>query len=238
LHNSRILGRARSVLPRFLLQRLDPFHACIENRVHEFAAACPTGEFVLDAGAGECHFRDFFPACRYVGVDNAVGDPQWDYSRLSAVGNLYALPFADGSFSAAISIVVLEHLADPATALREIRRVLRPGGRFLIAVPQFWELHQTPHDFYRYTRYGLEHLLLASGFRIVELQPTGGYFQLLSKLSIDFLQFFEHGAGWLLFVPLAPLFGFLFPLLCYYLDKLDRKKDFAVGFVAVAEAAV
>lgn len=237
MHDSRILNRARDLLPRFLLRRLDPFHARIEDKVRAFATKLPAGARVLDAGAGQCQFRAFFPDSRYFGIDNTVGDAQWDYSRLAAVGNLHALPFANASFSAAISIVVLEHLADPALALREIRRVLEPGGRFLIAVPQFWELHQEPHDFYRYTRIGLEHLLRVSGFQVIELQPTGGYFQLLSKLSIDLLQFFERGAGWILFVFLAPLFGFLIPLLCYYLDKLDKKKHFAVGFVAVAEAA-
>lgn len=238
MHDSRILGRARSLLPRFLLRRLDPFHSRIEDQVKAFAAALPPGARVLDAGAGECGFQPFFAATRYVGVDNMVGDPQWNYSRLSVIANLDALPFPDASFSAALSIVVLEHLADPGVALRELRRVLEPGGRFLIAVPQFWELHQQPHDFFRYTRFGLEHLLRSAGFRVVQVEPTGGYFLLLSKLAIDLLQFFERGAGWILFVPLAPFFGFLFPLLLYYLDKLDRKKDFAVGFVAVADTGV
>jgi hypothetical protein len=75
----------------------------------------------------------------------------------------------------------------------------------------------------------------SSGFRVVSIEPTGGYFQLLGKLSIDFLSFFEGGAGFILFLLLAPFFGFLIPLICYYLDKLDRKKDFALGFVAVGE---
>ncbi|HEV2386569.1 MAG TPA: methyltransferase domain-containing protein [Candidatus Acidoferrales bacterium] len=237
MHNPRTLGLARRLLPRFLLRRLDPFHSRIEEKLAEFAASLPPGERVLDAGAGECRFQAFFPTNHYVSVDNTAGDASWDYSRLSAIADLAALPFASGSFAAAISVVVLEHLADPEAALREMRRVLEAGGRCLVAVPQIWELHQEPHDFYRYTRYGLEHLLRSAGFRVVELEPTGGYFQLAGKLSIDLLQFFERGAGWILFVPLAPVFGFLVPLACYYLDKLDRKKAFAVGFVAVAEAA-
>lgn len=231
-----MLGQARSLLPRFFLRRLDPFHSYIERKLAEFAASLPPGARILDAGAGQCQFRAYFPAQRYVSVDNTVGDASWDYSRLSAVADLAALPFAGGSFSAAISVVVLEHLADPAAALAEMRRVLEAGGRCLVAVPQIWELHQPPHDFYRYTRYGLQHLMEAAGFRAIEISPTGGYFQLLGKLSIDLLQFFERGAGWILFVPLAPVFGFAVPLLCYYLDKFDRKKNFAVGFVAVAEA--
>lgn len=235
MFNRRLLKFARAILPSFLRTRLDPFHARIEESLAEFARALPPGARVLDAGAGESPFRSLFSRQSYVGVDNAQGDPTWDYSRLSTLADLTALPFAGGSFDAVISIVVLEHVSDPAAALRELRRILRNPGRLFIAVPQFWELHQEPFDFYRYTRHGLEHLLRAAGFRVLRLEPTGGYFQLVGKLSIDLLQFFQKGVRLVGFVLLAPLFGFAIPLLCYYLDKLDRKKDFAVGLVAVAE---
>lgn len=43
-----------------------------------------------------------------------------------------ALPFADGEFDAALSLGVLEHVADPARSLDELRRVLRPGGRLYV----------------------------------------------------------------------------------------------------------
>jgi len=237
MHNPSTLKFARKFLPEFLRKRLDPFHWFIEEKLQGFAATLPTGARVLDAGAGECPFRHLFSNNEYVAVDSAVGDSTWDYSHLSVVADLTALPFADGSFSAVICVVVLEHVSDPAAAFREFRRVLGTQGRCFVAVPQIWELHQAPNDFFRYTRHGLEHLMGSSGFRIVSLEPTGGYFQLLGKLSIDFLQFFESGAKFILFIPLAPLFGFLIPLVCYYLDKLDRKKDFALGFVAVAEVA-
>jgi SAM-dependent methyltransferase len=235
LHNPSTLKFARRILPEFLRKRLDPFHWVIEEKLREFAAALPAGARVLDAGAGECPFRHLFSGNEYVAVDSTVGDPAWDYSHLSVIADLTALPFADGSFSAVICVVVLEHVSDPAAAFREFRRVLGAQGRCFVAVPQIWELHQAPNDFFRYTRHGLEHLMRSSGLRTVSLEPTGGYFQLLGKLSVDFLQFFESGAGFILFIPLAPLFGFLIPLVCYYLDKLDRRKDFALGFVAVAE---
>lgn len=236
MHHPTLLKVARKLLPRFLRARLDPFHVRIEDALAAFAAALPPGARVLDAGAGECPFRPLFDQVKYVAVDSAVGDAAWDYTRLSVGGDLTALPFRDASFDAAISTVVLEHVRDPAAALGEMRRVLRPGARLFIAVPQFWELHQAPHDYYRYTRYGLEHLLRQAGFETLRLEATGGYFQLMGKLSIDFLQFFERGVLWIFWLLLAPLYGFLAPLACYYLDKLDRSQAFAVGFIAVAEA--
>ncbi len=57
--------------------------------------------------------------------------------RLSNVtvhaGTLEALPLADASLDVAILMLVMHHVADPPRALREVRRVLRPGGRVLIA---------------------------------------------------------------------------------------------------------
>ena len=236
MHNPKLLRTARRLLPGWLGARLDPFHAAIERALGRFAASLPEGSRVLDAGAGECAHRPLFAHARYVAVDNAGGDAAWDYSRLSAVAELESLPFAAASFDAALSVVTLEHVGSPPAALAGLRRVLRPGGRLFIAVPQFWELHQAPQDYFRYTRCGLERLLREAGFEITELRPTGGYFHLMGKLSIDLLQFFERGAGWILWALLAPFFGGIIPFLCFYLDRLDRKKDFAVGFIAVARA--
>ena len=65
--------------------------------------------------------------------------------------------------------------------LREIARVMKPQGPLLIAAPHEWEVHQAPHDYFRFTRYGLEYLLLGAGMKIVYLRPAGGYFRLLAR---------------------------------------------------------
>ena len=237
MHNPKVLKFARRWLPRWLRRRLDPFHIRIEDELLKFANSIPPGSRVLDGGAGECPFRPWFKAAKYVAIDNAVGDESWDYSQISAYADLTQLPFVDAAFDAAINIVVLEHVADPARAIAEFRRVLRQGGRLFLAVPQIWELHQEPHDYFRYTRYGTELLLQKAGFEVEMLEPTGGYFELVGKISIDILRFFESGVWKILWVLLAPVFGLAIPLVCYYLDKLDRRKEFAVGYIAIARAA-
>ena len=80
--------------------------------------------------------------------------------------DLTALPFRGGAFDAAIHIVTIEHLREPGRALAEIARTLAPGGPLLIAAPHEWEVHQAPHDYFRYTRYGLAYLLEKSGFEV------------------------------------------------------------------------
>ena len=127
--------RIANRLPRWLHRLILRFEALIEDRVSDFARSLPVGTRVLDAGAGECRYARDFSHCRYVAVDLAVGDSDWDYSRLDGVADLARLPFRDGSFGAAINIVVLEHVPEPRAVLAELSRVLAPGARLLLAAP-------------------------------------------------------------------------------------------------------
>ncbi|MEI4861339.1 class I SAM-dependent methyltransferase, partial [Klebsiella pneumoniae] len=90
---------------------------------------------VLDAGAGEGQYKLFFPKQRYCGIDLAVGDENWNYSGLEVRGDLASLPFRTGSFDAALNIVTLEHVTEPARVICEISRVLGRGGRLLLIAP-------------------------------------------------------------------------------------------------------
>jgi SAM-dependent methyltransferase len=188
---------------------------------------------VLDAGSGEGQYAHYFAGQRYCGVDLAVGDAAWDYSRLDAVADLAALPFRSEVFDGALHIVTIEHLREPSAALAEISRTLKPGARLLLAAPHEWEVHQAPHDYFRYTRYGLSYLLKKSGLEAQEVRPAGGYFRLLARRLLNGLQFFSGGARWLLFVPAAIL---LVPpaLVLPFLDFLDRDRNFTLGYIAVA----
>jgi hypothetical protein len=57
----------------------------------------------------------------------------------------------------------------------EIARVLAPGGACILMVPFLYHLHETPHDYYRYTRFGLDGLARDAGLIVEELAPYGGY---------------------------------------------------------------
>ncbi|HEV8130747.1 MAG TPA: class I SAM-dependent methyltransferase, partial [Acidobacteriota bacterium] len=183
-------GALQRFLPLFLRNYVLNFEASIERAVSEFAAELPQGARVLDAGAGEGAYSGFFRAHRYCGVDFALGDADWDYSGLDAVADLHALPFREECFDACLNIVTLEHVREPACVLCEISRTLRRGGRLLLVVPQDWEVHQSPHDYFRYTRYGVRYLLGNAGFTEIEVQPAGGFFRLLSRRLLNGLQFF------------------------------------------------
>lgn len=194
-----------------------------------FAASLPEGTRVLDAGAGECTYAGWFRRQHYVGVDMAVGDPGWDYSRLDVIADLEALPFPDGCFGACLNIVTLEHVRDPLRVLRELARILAPGGRLLLVAPQEWEVHQAPRDYYRFTRYGLGYLLEQAGLQVVSLRAAGGLFCVLARRLLNALQ--------LLPLPLRLLAVWVVlpaSLLASLLDGLDRERNFTLGYICIA----
>ncbi len=219
----------QGLLPGPLRRYLLYFEAEIEASVERFAHSLPPKQRVLDAGAGESRHAAYFGRQRYIAVDLAVGDAAWNYRRLDVIADLSALPFRSGCFDACINIVTLEHVTAPLRVLEEIARTLAPGGRLLLIAPQDWEVHQAPHDYFRYTRHGLAYLLAKAGFKECAIEPVGGYFRLMSRRLLNGLQFFP---GPLILV--AALFLVPPALVMPLFDGLDRKKDFTLGYICSA----
>jgi SAM-dependent methyltransferase len=220
--------------PGFLRRHVLHFEASTEQALAELAGSLPAGARVLDAGSGEGQYAHLFRKQRYLGVDLGVGDTAWDYSRLDVRADLAALPFRSGIFDAAIHVVTLEHVREPRCVLREIARTLAPGARLLVVAPHEWEVHQVPHDYYRYTRYGLAYLLEEAGLTGIDIRPAGGYFRLLARRLLNGLQFFTGGLRWIWFLPVAIL---LVPpaLVLPFLDGLDRDRNFTLGYICTAK---
>jgi len=229
-------------MPRWLRDRLDLHHTRINELIRRAAESSTSGQRVLDAGAGEGRYRPYFEHLHYVGIDLAVGDASWDYSRLNVLGDLTNLPLCDKVFDLVLCLEVLEHVREPQQVLQELYRVLRPGGKLYFSVPMSWHQHQQPHDYFRYTSFGLRYLLDKVGFDVHELAPTGGYFWFLSiqfqMLSVWVFPVRQQKWQRLVLMPLKVViqlvFFILLPLLCYYLDSLDRQKDQTMAWTGAA----
>ena len=228
--NSRLLALMERALPRFILARLDPFRAMIEAEIESAASQTGHGDVVLDAGAGEARSRKHFTRGRYIALDRGHGDASWDYSRLDVRGDLEEIPLRSGSIDRILCIVVLEHTRNPKRVLAEFARVMKPGARLHLVVPFLWEEHQEPHDYHRFTRYGVRLAFESLPFEIEILRPMGGFFHVLARRCVSLLGFFQGGWRWPLFVLLAPFFGLILPLLFHFLDGLDAHKAYSLGF--------
>jgi SAM-dependent methyltransferase len=139
---------------------------------------------MLDLGCGNKPFEDFFTqhVDKYVGVDwtNCLHD-----SKADIVADLNKkLPIEDGYADTVVSLNVLEHLYNPQLFLKESYRVLKDGGVIILHIPFQWWVHEAPHDYFRYTPYGLRRLLDEAGFMDIKVQPTAGFFTtILMKIN-------------------------------------------------------
>lgn len=119
----------------------------------------------LDVGCGSKPYRAFIPATSYVGLEFDTPRTRASFSA-EAYYDGRTFPFPAASFDAVLCSQVFEHVFMPEEFLREISRVLRPGGRLLLAVPFVWDEHEQPHDYARYSSFALPALLERAGLMV------------------------------------------------------------------------
>lgn len=172
------MSLAEKVYRAVTLARWDnPQRILIDRFVGRVAQEVPQYARILDAGAGEGVYAPAFAHCTYVACDRAIGDTAWDYSGLDVVADLAALPFRKATFDAILCTQTLEHIGEPAAVLRNMAELLKSGGRLYMSAPFLGDpIHQEPYDFFRYTHYGLQHLVETTGLTLVSISPIGGVF--------------------------------------------------------------
>jgi SAM-dependent methyltransferase len=144
---------------------------------------------VLDLGCGNQPYRPYLTQVeRYVGLDYPPSRESMDARvKPDVFGDGRELPFADDSFEGVLCSQVLEHVDQPDTVIRELARVLKPGGTAIISVPFFYNLHMEPDDYYRFSPYALKSLLARHGLVVRDLRGQGGIGTLLVQLWHNWL---------------------------------------------------
>jgi SAM-dependent methyltransferase len=153
--------------------------------------AAAAGKRLLDVGCGVKPYYPFFEtAVEYVGVD-VQENPQADVH-----GAIEELPVAAGSFDIVLCTQVLEHVDDPAGAVRELHRVTAPGGRVLASTHGVMLYHPNPQDYWRWTHTGLEKLFRDNGdWARVDVEPGAGTTAALALLVGQFVHLLAKRAA-------------------------------------------
>jgi len=172
----------------------------VDNAIDNWLG-CPAGGTVVDFGCGDSPYRGLFEkkGLKYVACD--LGEPA---DVVFEIGK--PIPLPDNSADVVVSFQVLEHVWELEWYLGECRRLLKPGGKFLISTHGVWLYHPHPGDYRRWTRTGLIRELEESGFKVSKtvglVGPLAwtlqvrllGVHQVLSKIPV---------LGSILFVPVV-----------------------------------
>ncbi|NJN98369.1 MAG: class I SAM-dependent methyltransferase [Anaerolineales bacterium] len=194
-------------------------------------AASHIGGQVLDIGCGHRPYESWLPSSvtRYVGLDYEVED-----ASPHLVGDALHLPFPDASFDTVFTMQTLEHLPDPFQAFHEIARVLQPGGKLILTVPQSWREHEQPHDYFRFTSFGLRRLCDHAGLKPLTVRAAGlawshlGQSFLTTCLRANIVRILGR---FHIFAPMILMVN----LTCRLMDFVWRDEDEAIHHLLIAE---
>jgi len=142
---------------------------------------------LLDFGCGSKPYRNLFTVDKYIGLDIERSRHRNGGTEADVFYDGHIIPFSDGHFDSVFSSEAFEHVVNIDEILVELNRTLKPGGYMLLTMPFGWMEHEAPHDYYRYTSYGLHHILRSHGFDVVEHEKSFGYLETLAQLFTMFL---------------------------------------------------
>jgi SAM-dependent methyltransferase len=198
----------------------------------------------LDIGCGEKPYKNLFPNCTYLGIDFEEYSINKDY--LGEKPDMYfskdyvetsILPFDNENFDNVFFFQVLEHHKDPQTLFKEVNRVLKSGGQVAFSVPFIEGIHESPHDYQRFTEFGIRELLKKFGYEEISIYKQGRIFSVLYFLSSEALNKFASKNKAYYFLATFVYILLLLPIqyICLLLDKLTKSEDIVINYLVLAK---
>ncbi|MBH5368995.1 class I SAM-dependent methyltransferase [Bradyrhizobium glycinis] len=209
----------------------------------KFSKIVPSGALVLDAGAGDAPYKALFSHTKYESADFEKVDKT--YAKSTYVCDLSSIPVEDERFDYILFNQVMEHLPHPDRVLSELFRVLKPGGKMIYTAPLFYEEHEQPYDFFRYTQFAVRMLFNEAGFEIERLDWLEGYYSTLGYMMNTAARYMPlhpskiaPGSLGYLLAPFFLWFKLSFAVLSVLFNRLELRhkyteRGFPKNFVAI-----
>ncbi|MHB8522752.1 MAG: class I SAM-dependent methyltransferase [Limisphaerales bacterium] len=180
-----------------------PDHLHVAPLWRDLAAASQYAQGrLLDLGCGNAPYGRWFRSRveSYIAVDHPpVGE------RAQVGASAERLPFTDAAFDTILCTQVLEHVPRPWLAAAEITRLTKPAGILILSCPQYWEMHEVPHDYFRFTPFGLRVLFPESHWEWLEHRQQGSTWAIIGCALWQSFGTFGRGKRLMSFV-LNPVF--------------------------------
>ena len=170
------------------------------------------GDRLLDLGCGTRPYKDIYSPSHSVWIAADLATRSTIDVRLRAD----FLPFGDSSFDTVVVTEVIEHLQYPPKVIAEIARVLKPAGRLVLTWPFAYSLHELPHDYVRFTEFGMTMTLEQHGLKVESLRRRGDMFSVLATLVGQLL------AGFGVLVTRTPVLGPLLRFISWSCTALNN----------------
>ncbi len=181
---------------------------------------------LLDLACGESPFRSYFPEVEtYLRVDRNPRDKE------VTQGDMLAIPVDSQSVEMVLLFQAITDVPYPLEILKEVRRVLKPGGHLLVFESMAYPEHDAPYDFYRLMPEGLRVLAVDAGLHLDECIRLGGLFTRFATLWNTFVM--GELKKYVVLRPLSHLGIAGANLLCYALDRLVTHPRLASDYLAV-----
>jgi len=192
---------------------------------------------LADIGCGARPYQRFFPgAVMYCGIDLPADlSANKLEKRADVYADLHWLPIAEGSFDMVLCTQVLEHVPDPARVLGEAHRILRTGGLAVVTVPFLAAEHEVPHDYLRFTSFGIAALLERCGFEAVTVKKQFGFWSAIGEMIYWHFQRKVVGTRWEKYWYAVGTTGFLRGF--HLLNRLDPDDKLALNLFVTARKA-
>jgi SAM-dependent methyltransferase len=156
--------------PNFLSIFINSFYFSRKGLHRKLKNICPKVQgSVLDFGCGRKPYRELFSnVSEYIGVDYENEGHPHENEDIDVFYDGKSLPFESERFDVVFTSEVFEHVENLDEMIKELHRVLKPGGKLLVTVPFVYMEHEMPYDFRRFSINGLSSFLKNNGFTILE----------------------------------------------------------------------
>jgi len=207
---------------------------------------------LLDLGSGNNPYYHMFKdrISNYITLDY----PQKSRVALHKKPNLYAdgqkICLRSNSIDTCLCTGVMEYINYPDKLVREINRILKPGGMAYFSVPLLYPVHHDKIDYFRFTRNGIKIILERNGFKVSSILKMGGFWVFVIQMFTHYFSYrlFRNVPGIplktifgilkILFTPALLLFNLIFNLLALLMDKIDIDNTFTLNYFIVSKKSV